>query len=177
MTRPRSQLWTRSTNSDIGRVRVSCIIIIIIDIIIDHHHQYLQQGRQHRAQHAALDRAVSVESLSGIRNQSVLRTYLFLIYCFNYYRKKLMSVSSSNLYLRSIIRRRRLPRRPTMMRRTQRRMTVTRSQGWELNSCLRWGWDKSTVSLLSRLVRSCERGNNTIKASFYVCPNPIDSIR
>ena len=35
MTRPRSQLWTRSTNSDIGRVRVSCIIIIIIiDIII-----------------------------------------------------------------------------------------------------------------------------------------------
>ena len=34
MTRPRSQLWTRSTNSDIGRVRVSCIIIIII-IIID----------------------------------------------------------------------------------------------------------------------------------------------
>ena len=31
---------------------------------------------------------------------------------------------------------------------------MTKSQGWELNNCLRCGWDKSTVSLLSRLVRS-----------------------
>ena len=47
-------------------------------------------------------------------------------------------------------------------------MTVTRSQVWSWNNWRRWGWDRSTVSLLSRFASNCGDRNYLVRKYFNV---------
>ena len=48
-------------------------------------------------------------------------------------------------------------------------MTMTRSQVWSWNNWRRWGWDRSTVSLLSRFASNCGDRNCLVRKYFNVC--------